>query len=77
MDNLLPFTDSLPLLAKGVLLLLILLYFLFIFLAFVQIKALNRIVTISAHGESALAQILALIYLLLVASLFLVALVIL
>ena len=77
MDSFFPITDSLPLLLKAVVLFILILYFLFIFLAFVQIKALSRIVTISAHGESTLVQLIALIYLLLVAFLFLVGLVIL
>ena len=79
MDNLLPYFSDFPisLLTKGVLLLIIALFLFFLFLAYVQIRALNRLVTISARGESSIVQIVALVYLLLVASLFLFALVIL
>ena len=67
--------DSIPsfgefpigLFVKGVVLLIIGLYLLFIFLAFIQVRALNRMVTITSGAESAIAQSIFFIYLLLVA----------
>ncbi len=79
MDNIFPGFGSFPigLLVKGITLLAIGLYFLFIFLAFIQVRALNRMVTITRGAESTITQTIFFIYLLLVASLFVLALVIL
>jgi len=79
MDSFVPGFGAFPigLLVKGIALLIIGLYLLFIFLAFIQVRALNRMVTITYGAESAITQSIFFIYLLLVASLFILALVIL
>lgn len=79
MDSMYPEIGILPLglFVKGIALIAIGLYLLFIFLAFIQVRALNRMVTITSGAESAITQTIFFIYLLLVASLFVLALVIL
>jgi hypothetical protein len=68
---------SLSLVFKGLLLILIALFLIFNLQAYVQVRALDRMVKISSGKESAVVQILATFYVVLVASLFLLALAIL
>jgi membrane-bound metal-dependent hydrolase YbcI (DUF457 family) len=68
---------SLSLVFKGLILILIALFLIFILQGYVQVRALDRMVKISSGKESALVQILATLYVVLIASLFLLALAIL
>ena len=76
MDNIVQIF-SLSLLFKGLILILIALFLIFILQGYVQVRALDRMVKISSGKESAFIQIIATVYVVLVASLFLLALAIL
>lgn len=75
MDDLFPILSSFPInfVSKLVVLFLVGIYLTFTFIAFVQIKALNRLVKIESGKSSFIIQNIFLIYLLLVISLFVLA----